>query len=139
MTMLCLSLIMRRSESGFTLVELIAAISLMGLMVIGIVNLYISVETAQRKSYHLEAATRAGEKKIESLRNSQYGSLEPDTTLDFSDELPAELPAPRTGTVAISEPEEGIRRVDVTITYKDGGGTKTVKQSSLIGIIGIGQ
>src|SRR5690606_25389733 len=98
MTMLCLSLIMRRNESGFTLVELIAAISLMGLMVIGIVNLYTSIETAQRKSYHLEIATRAGEKQIESLRNSQYGSLEPDTTMDFSDGLPAELPAPRTGT-----------------------------------------
>lgn len=130
---------MGRRESGFTLVELLAAITIMGLLVIGIVNLYITIGNAQRKSYHLEIATRAGEKQIESLRNAQYGNLEPGTDMDFTDELPDELPEPRSGVVVISEPEEGLRRVDVTITYKDGGGTKTVKQSSLIGVIGIGQ
>ncbi len=138
--MLCLSVrIMGKREAGFTLVELIAAISIMGLLVIGIVNLYVAVETAQRKSYHLEIATRAGEKQIESLRNSQYGSLVPDTSMDFSSDLPTELPPPRTAIAAITEPEDGIRRVDITITYKDGSGTKTVKQSSLIGVLGIGQ
>lgn len=130
---------MGKREAGFTLVELIAAITIMGLLIIGIVNLYISVETAQRKSYHLELATRAGEKQIESLRNAQYGSLTPDTTIFFTDDLPDDLPEPHSGTVDVSEPEDGIRRVDVIITYKDGGGTKTVKQSSLIGVLGIGQ
>lgn len=126
-------------ESGFTLVELIVTISIFGLLIIGIVNLYMTIESTQRKSYHLEIATRAGEKQIESLRNIQYGNLEPDTTIDFTDELPEDLPEPKTGTVAISEPEDGIRRVDITITYKDTSGTKTVKQSSLIGALGIGQ
>lgn len=126
-------------DSGFTLVELIVTISIFGLLIIGIVNLYMTIESTQRKSYHLEIATRAGEKQIESLRNIQYGSLEPDTTIDFTSDLPEDLPDPKTGTVAISEPEDGIRRVDVTITYKDTNGIKTVKQSSLIGALGIGQ
>lgn len=126
-------------DSGFTLVELIVTISIFGLLIIGIANLYMTIESTQRKSYHLEIATRAGEKQIESLRNIQYGSLEPDTTIDFTSDLPEDLPDPKTGTVAISEPEDGIRRVDVTITYKDTNGIKTVKQSSLIGALGIGQ
>ncbi len=129
----------RKAQDGFTLIELIVATTIMGLIVIGVFNLYISIEIAQRRSYHLEIAARAGEREIESLRNSQYGSLVPGTTLDFTPELPAELPSPKTGTVDISEPEVGLRRVDITITYKDGGGTKTLKQSSLIGILGIGQ
>lgn len=133
------SSMIKKNESGFTLVELLAAIGLMGLTIIGVTNLYMTIETTQRKSYDLGLATRAGEKEIESLRNSQYGGLVPDTTLDFSAELPAELPDPKTGTVYVTEPELGLRRVDVTITYKDGIGTKTVKQSSFIGIIGIGQ
>lgn len=138
--MLCSSISMnKRSQAGFTLVELIAAATIMGLMVIGIANLYIAIEVAQRKSYHLEIASRAGEREIESLRNLQYSNLVPDTTLDFTSELPTELPAPRSGTVDVSEPEIGLRRVDITISYKDGGGTKTIKQSSLIGILGIGQ
>lgn len=130
---------MGKKEAGFTLVELIAASTIMGLMIIGIVNLYIAIETAQRKSYHIEMASRAGEKQIESMRNVQYSSLEPDTEIDFTDELPDELPEPRSGTVAISEPTDGLRRVDVTITYKDGSKEKIIKQSSLIGQIGIAQ
>lgn len=130
---------MGRKEAGFTLVELVAAMSVMGLLVIGIVNLYITIENAQRKSYHLEIATRASEKQIESLRNAQYGSLEPGVDLSFTDDLPDELPDPKSGVVVVSEPEEGLRQVDVTITYKDGSGTKTVKQSSMIGVIGISQ
>ncbi len=137
--MLMLKIMMRKSESGFTLIELIVTSALSGLLIIGIVNLYIAIEEAQRRSYHLEIATRAGESQIESLRNLQYGSLEPETTLDFTSDLPAQLPSPRSGTVAISEPEDDLRRVDVTITYKDGSNTKTVKQSSLIGVVGIGQ
>lgn len=129
----------RKAQDGFTLIELIVATTIMGLIVIGVFNLYISIEIAQRKSYHLEIAARAGEREIESLRNSQYGSLEPGTTINFTSELPAELPSPKTGMVDVSEPEVGLRRVDITITYKDGGGTKTLKQSSLIGILGIGQ
>lgn len=129
----------RRNEAGFTLIELIVTITVMGLLVAGIVNLYIAIETSQRKSYHLELATRAGERQIEALRNAQYGSLEPGEDIDFTSTLPEDLPAPRTGIVEVTEPESGIRRVDVTISYKDGSGTKTVKQSSLIGIIGIGQ
>jgi prepilin-type N-terminal cleavage/methylation domain-containing protein len=129
----------KNRQGGFTLIELIVAISLMGLIIVGLTNLYITVETLQRKSYHLEIATRAGEKQIESLRNSQYGALVPDTTLDFSADLPAELPDPKSASFYVSEPELGLRRVDITISYKDGGGTKTVKQSSFIGIIGIGQ
>lgn len=128
-----------KGQNGFTLVELIAAAALLGLMVIGIANLYITIEKTQRKSYHLEIASRAGEKKIEGLRNSQYNNLTPDTTINFTSELPDELPEPRSGTVAVSEPEIGIRRVDITISYKDGSKTKTIKQSSLIGFIGIGQ
>lgn len=130
---------LRKNESGFTIIELLVTITFFSLVVIGIVNLYITIETAQRKSYHLEIATRAGETKIESLRNSQYGNLEADTDMNFTDELPADLPEPKTGIAHISEPEAGLKRVDVTITYKDGSKSKTVKQSSLIGIVGIGQ
>lgn len=130
---------LHKKESGFTLIELLVTISIMGLIVIGVVNLYIAVDTAQRKSYHLEAATRAGEAQIESLRNSQYGNLTADSDINFTDQLPEDLPSPRSAIAHISEPEEGLKRVDVTITYKEGNGTNTVRQSSLIGIVGIGQ
>lgn len=128
-----------KKQGGFTLIELIVTIALMGLVIVGLVNLYIMIETSQRKSYHLEIATRAGEAKIESLRNAQYNNLEAGTSMDFSSDLPEDLPSPKTGTVQISEPTSGVKRVDVDITYGSGSNEKVVKQSSLIGVIGIGQ
>src|SRR5690606_24856422 len=98
----------RVREAGFTLIELIVTISIMGILIIGLVNLYITVETGQRKSYNIEMATRAGERKIESLRNAQYASLVPDTEVDFTAELPEDLPSPNSGNIQITEPVAGI-------------------------------
>jgi prepilin-type N-terminal cleavage/methylation domain-containing protein len=127
------------NESGFTLIELLVTITIAALVFGGIVNVYIGIETAQRKTYHMELATRAGEQQIESLRNNLYTNLVPGENIDFTASLPAALPSPKTGTVAVSEPSTGLRRVDLTITYDDGSGAKTIKQSSLIGILGIAQ
>lgn len=128
-----------KNEDGFTLVELIVAIVIISLMAIGVTSLYIAIEKTQRKTRLLETATRAGEKKIEELRNNHYNSLENDTIIDFTDELPTALPEPRSGTVDVSEPTPGIKRVDVTISYKDGRTNRDVELSSLIGVLGIGQ
>ncbi|MDQ3123952.1 MAG: prepilin-type N-terminal cleavage/methylation domain-containing protein [bacterium] len=128
-----------REQSGFTLVELIVAIAVTGMVIIGITNLYLMVQSTQRKTYNLELATRAGEKQIESLRNSQYNALVPGENIDFSADLPADLPMPNSGIVTVSEPISGLRRVDIDITYKNGTNDKTVRLSSMIGIIGIAQ
>lgn len=127
-------------QSGFTLIELIVAIAVTGLITVSIINLYINIQNTQRLTYYTEIATRAGERQVESLRNVQYNSLEPDSTIDFTAELPADLPGPKSGLVAVTEPSPGLRRVDVTITYnQDEANERVVKQSSLIGVIGIGQ
>lgn len=112
---------------------------MVGIMVIGITNLFIAIDTTQRRTQRLEAATRAGEQQIESLRNAHYNSLEPDTSLDFTAELPTELAEPRSATVDITEPSEGVRRLDIRITYRDGSVDREVNLSTVIGNIGIGQ
>jgi prepilin-type N-terminal cleavage/methylation domain-containing protein len=126
-------------KRGFTLVELIVTIGIAGLLLVGITSLFITIEATQRKTRLLEIATRAGEKKIEELRNTHANTLEPDSIITFTNELPDTLPTPREATVAVSEPTDGIKRVDVNITYKDGPVDKEVELSSLIGVIGIGQ
>lgn len=130
---------MKKNQDGFTIIELLVAIVLLGLSVVGITNLYINIEITQRKTQRLELATREGEKQIESLRNSEYNNLVPGSVVTFTNDLPDELTAPRSGTISVTEPADGIRRLDLTITYDEQGTTKTIKQSSLIGRIGVGQ
>lgn len=130
---------MKDKQSGFTLVELVVAIAVIGLLVTGVTSLYITIETTQRKTRLLETATRAGEKKIEELRNNHYNTLTNGSTIDFTTELPSTLPEPHSGTVDVSEPTPGVKRVDLNITYRDGRIDKEVELTSMIGVLGLGQ
>ncbi len=130
---------MIREQSGYTLVEAMVAIVVLGLVIGGISNLFITILRTQYMTSNLEAATRAAQREIESLRNNNYNTLEPGTNIDFTDRLPDNLPSGKQGTVAISEPVPGLRRVDVNVTYTDNGAERQVNLSSLIGVIGIAQ
>lgn len=125
-------------NQGFTLIEIVVATVLSGLLVISVTNLFIVTEDTQRQSQRMELATRAGEQKIEGLRNNHYNTLEPGTTIDFTDELPPLLDRP-SGTVEITEPEPGLRRLDVNVTYYDGRRERMVDLTTIIGDVGIAQ
>lgn len=124
-------------QKGFTIVELMLTVVAFGVISIGVAELFFNVQDIQRRSAYLESATRAAQTEVESLRNNNYNELVDGQNVTFS--APASLPAPRSGSVAISEPTPGIKRVDVTVTYTDHGQTENVELSSLIGVIGISQ
>lgn len=126
-------------ENGFTLVELMVTIVVLGIAISGIAGLYYTMQVSQVQTQHLDLATRAARTEIENLRNNGYNGLTSGGTLNFTASLPAALPGDKTGTVIISEPLAGLKRVDVTVTYTDYGKQQTVELSSDIGVIGIGQ
>lgn len=129
----------RRVEEGFTLVELVAAVVVIGIIGTSITALFLNIQQIQISTNYLESATRAAQLQVESLRNSNYNNLTPGSTINFTDELPDDLPQDSTGTVAVSESSPGIRRVDVTVAYTFDDKPRTVEMSSLIGVIGITQ
>lgn len=128
-----------KAEAGFTLTELLVTIVVLGLVISGLGGLYYIMQITEVRSQRLDLAMRAARTKIESLRNNGYNSLTPGSTINFTNELPAALPAGKQGTVTVSQPLSELRRVDVTVTYADYGKQQTVTLSSNIGIIGIGQ
>lgn len=126
-------------QGGFTLVELIVTITVLGLVVTSLGSLYYIMQIVEVRSQRLDLATRAARTQIEKLRNNGYNSLVPGNTINFSTQLPAALPPGKQGTIAISQPLPELRRIDVTVTYSDYGKTQTVRLSSNIGVIGIGR
>ena len=130
---------MMSKRAGFTVVEVMITIVFLGFVVLGITQLYLSIERIQQKTAWLQIASHAAQAEIEALRNNNYNSLSDGQTIDFTPQLPATLPAPRNAQVLVSEPQSGLKKVDVTVTYSDHGTTQNVKATSLIGVIGISQ
>lgn len=130
---------MIRKQSGFTVVEVIVTIVLLGFVVIGTTELYMSIQRIQEKTTWLQTASRAAQTEIEALRNNNYNGLANGQTIDFTSQLPSALPGPRSATAYISEPQSGLKKVDITISYSDHGSKREVKVTSLIGVIGISQ
>lgn len=129
----------RRSEAGFTLVELLVTMVVLGIIIASMAGLYWTLQITQVQSQHLDIANRAARTQIENLRNNGYNALTPGSTINFTSSLPSSLPNDKNGTVVVSQPASDLRRVDVTITYTDYGKQQRITLSSNIGIIGIGQ
>ena len=127
------------NSSGFTLVELLVTIIVLGIVISSLGGLYYLMEITGVQGQHYDIAVRAARTEIEDLRNNGYNSLTPGSSINFTASLPSALPIDKTGTVVVSEPLPGLRRVDVTIAYSDYGKQQTVILSSDIGVIGIGQ
>ncbi len=125
------------NQEGFTLVELLITIVILGIALVGIASLFYSVQYTQRQSVYRDSATRAARRQIEILRNSSYNSLVNGQTITFTSDLPSRLPGNKSGTVAVSEPSPGVKRVDVNVTYYDSGKKREVNLTSFIGVIGI--
>ena len=127
-----------RDSGGFTIVELTITIVVLGIVVLAITNLFIGIQNTQTRASYVATATHAAQREVETLRNNNYDSLTPGSTINFTSSLPPSLPS-ATGIVAVSQPATGLRRVDVTVSYKVSGQTKKVVLSSSIGVIGIAQ
>ncbi|HEY4160519.1 MAG TPA: type II secretion system protein [Candidatus Saccharimonadales bacterium] len=128
-----------KEQSGFTIPELMVAIVFMGFAFIAISSLYLDVQHIQEQTADVQIASHAAQTEIESLRNSNYNSLTTGQNIDFSSSLPTNLPGPRSGTVAVTSPMAGLKRVDVTVQYTDHGSQRQIELTSLIGVIGISQ
>lgn len=126
-------------QDGFTIVELLTAVVVIGIVGTAITSMFLSIQQMQVGARHLETATRAAQREVETLRNRNYLNLTPGEEINFTNQLPDTLPANRTGTVTVSEPLEGLRRVDVRVTYTHSNKDRVIELSSLIGVIGITQ
>ena len=130
---------MIRDKKGFGLAELVVGIALFGIISIAIINLSTLIINVQTYSRYRESATLAAQKEIETLRNSNYTSLADGQIIDFTSDLPEFLPSGKSGTVEISEPADGLKRADVTVTYPQAGTDKQIILTAIIGELGITQ
>lgn len=133
----------KQAEGGFTIVEIIVAITVAGFVTLGLSVMVTNLNVVSDRTRDLVTATSAAENKYEDLRNSTYLALS-DGTFDFTSELPNTLAEPKQATYTIADStltdiSTAVKEVDVTIVYNSHGKTETIKFKEFIGELGVGQ
>ena len=132
-----------KNSKGFSLVELLLAIVIISTSVFLIGNLPNSLGLVT-KSKHLSIAREIASKQIEDKRSISYANLVPDTS-SISDSRLLTLPS-SSGTVIVADcsptictNSEHVKKITVTVNWKDNNKTQTVTLDTFIGEGGINQ
>jgi prepilin-type N-terminal cleavage/methylation domain-containing protein len=128
---------MRKSQDGFTIVEMLIALALFAILIPALTLGVSTLTQLNNRSRDLTLISIIAENKIESLRSLGYNSIAVGT-IDFSSELPAELASPKSANFTITE-NAGIKNIDVSISYNDYKKTRTVLYKSAVSETGVGQ
>ena len=123
---------------GFTIVELTVSVVVAAIFFLSLNVAYTSYVHGGEQVKDLTLANSYAESKIESLRNTGYNSLALGTT-SITGELPSDLKSPRSGSLQISSPQTGLKKIDLSISYNDQGTSRTYSYTTYVGELGVGQ
>lgn len=108
----------QKTKKGITLVEIVISMFIV-VMIIAIAGTLIRLLIlSNSESYVVTNVSVVAQNKIEGIRNTSFASIS-NGTQDFSNELPANLPHPRSASINISSVNTDIKKVEVTIQYGD--------------------
>ncbi len=128
----------KKSEQGFTIIELLVTIAVVGIMVPTLAGFVNTLNRFNDRARDLTLVNSLAENKVESLRSVGYSAINTGTT-SFVSELPTSIGSPRTATYTVTIPTTGIKQVDVAVSYNDHGTTQSVNYRTYIGELGVGQ
>jgi len=120
----------RGPQGGFSLVELIVAITLLGVLMLGFLPVFPLGMRTVEKGKQISAATDLAQERMEWIKSLPSG----DPNLDPGQHAAADNPVDGlytvTWTVFDDEPVPGMKRVDVTVGFSDLSGPRTIVVSS---------
>lgn len=128
-------------EKGFSLIEALLVIVVIGSVVFLLANLPNALGLIT-KSRHMSLAREIAAKQLEDKRATNYADLVSDTA-PLSDTRVSLLPN-GTGTVTVADCDictnsEHLKKITVTVTWKDNAKTQTINLATFIGEGGINQ
>lgn len=128
----------KTTEQGFTIIELLVTIAVVGIMVPTLVGFVNTLNRFNDRARDLTLVNSLAENKVESLRSIGFSSINTGT-VSFTSEMPASLGSPRSADYTVTVPSTGIKQIDMTISYNDHGTTQSVNYKTYIGELGVGQ
>lgn len=126
-----------QKQAGFTIVEILVAIAVGAIVVTSLNEVVTSYLHVSQRGRYLNQANAYVEAKVEALRNTGYSAINTGTT-SLTSEMPTSLPK-RSGTMTVTDPGGGIKKIDISVSYSDQGKTNTYSYTTYIGELGVGR
>lgn len=117
------------SARGFTLVEMMVAIILIGIGLMGLAALSTTVTRAGVQSSSLTTGSALAQERIERFRLEPYASIAAGSDVRMADGVPYT----RAWTVATNDPAVGLKTVTVTVSWTTRGQTHRTTLSTIRG------
>lgn len=112
----------QRHPRGFTLIELIVAIAILGLTIFGAAQLFTKSLSVQRRAQHETKAAYLAQEQIETLRGNDYelvyeGTFETRHIVLDPFERQTEVSFVDRSTLESSLDDQGLKRIEVVVFY----------------------
>lgn len=120
-----------RSRAGFTVIEVMAALGIFSIGVLGLAAGAITITKANKTSQFHTAATNMAQDKLEQLKSTSVGFVT--TCASACETAPTSqgVTFTRTWVVTQNSPSAGVNKIDVTVSWRDYA-THTVTVTSAI-------
>lgn len=122
-----------RNEKGFTLIEVLMAISIMAIGLLGLAALQITATGGNALAKKNSLAVSLAEDKIEFYKNTLYNNIPAGVTTETN--LPAGAIYTRTTTVEDDTPITGVKTITVKVAWQNG--SKSVSFQTIISQNGV--
>ena len=134
-----------RQQNGFTLIELIVTIAIIGILLPVVITLLNSINNMNGRANTLSNVSAYVENRVEAFRSAGFQSV-PVTTGPVSftgaEALPAGIPKPNSATYEVtsySPTNTSVKKIIITVSFRSFSGTETRKYTTYLGELGVGQ
>jgi type IV pilus modification protein PilV len=119
----------RRWRRGFTLIEMMVAILLIGVGLMGVAALSTTVTRANQQSAAITAASSLAQERIERFRTEDYAAIASGSDTRTLDGITYS----RSWTVTANDPAAGLKTIAVTVSWTTRGRTHQTTLSTIRG------
>jgi type II secretory pathway pseudopilin PulG len=123
-----------REQSGFTLIEFVVAATLLATVIISVAVTMDNIKAINYSANNLTIATEVAQQQLELYRNTPYNQIAVGAQ-DISSSLTPypSLQSPRSATATVTQVNaNGIKQIDIAITYTGRGGTKRIQVTTQV-------